>query len=262
MTELSAHDVDVVLGDRPIVRNASVVVRPGELAGLIGPNGAGKSTLLRALCGLLPLARGSVELNGQETKELGAQALARRIAYLPQRHVLHWRLSARQVVALGRLPHAGESAAAHQRAIERAVEHTHIKDLLDQEVDTLSGGERARVMLARALAVESDLLLADEPVAALDPFHALQIMEMLRNLARDGMAVLIVLHDLALAMRFCDRLSLMQNGIVTACGRPTDVLSPDHLALAYRVTGVYSETEGERYVVPWRRADRLREPNN
>jgi iron complex transport system ATP-binding protein len=262
MTELIAHDVDVVLGDRPIVRNAWAVVRPGELAGLIGPNGAGKSTLLRALCGLLPLARGSVQVDGRETKELGARALARRIAYLPQRHVLHWRLRARQVVALGRLPHAGASAAADQRAIDRAVEHTNIEDLLDQEVDTLSGGERARVMLARALAVESDVLLADEPVAALDPFHALQIMEMLRNLAREGMAVLIVLHDLALAMRFCDHLFLMQNGIVTACGRPADVLSPEHLALAYRVTGVYSESEGERYVVPWRRADRIREPNN
>jgi iron complex transport system ATP-binding protein len=262
MTELSAYDVDVVLGGRPVVRNASVVVRPGELAGLIGPNGAGKSTLLRALCGLLPLARGSVQLNGQETKQLGAQALARRIAYLPQRHVLHWRLSARQVVALGRLPHPGAPTVAHQRAIDGAVEHTDIKDLLDQEVDTLSGGERARVMLARALAVESDVLLADEPVAPLDPFYALQIMEMLRNLAREGMTVLIVLHDLAFAMRFCDRLLLMQNGIVTACGRPSDVLSPDHLALAYRITGVYSETEGERYVVPWRRADRLREPNN
>jgi iron complex transport system ATP-binding protein len=262
MTELSAYDVDVVLGGRPIVQNASVVVRPGELAGLIGPNGAGKSTLLRALCGLLPLARGSVQLNGQETKELGSQALARRIAYLPQRRVLHWRLSARQVVALGRLPHTGAPPAVHQRAIDGAVEHTDIKDLLDQEVDTLSGGERARVMLARALAVESDDLLADEPVAPLDPFHALQIMEMLRNLARDGVTVLIVLHDLALAMRFCDRLLLMQNGIVTARGRPSDVLSPDHLALAYRVTGVYSETEGERYVVPWRRADRVREPNN
>jgi iron complex transport system ATP-binding protein len=262
MTELSAYDVDVVLGGRPIVRNASVVVRPGQLAGLIGPNGAGKSTLLRALCGLLPLARGSVRLNGQETKELGAQALARRIAYLPQRHVLHWRLSARQVVALGRLPHTEASTAVHQRAIDGAVEQTDIKELLDQEVDTLSGGERARVMLARALAVKSDVLLADEPVAPLDPFHALQIMEMLRNLAREGLTVLIVLHDLALAMRFCDRLLLMENGIVTASGRPSDVLSPDHLVLAYRVTGAYSETEGERYVVPWRRADRLREPNN
>lgn len=130
MTELSAYDVDIVLGGRPIVRNASVVVRPGELVGLIGPNGAGKSMLLHALCGLLPLARGSMQLDGQETKGLGAHTLARCI--LPQRHVLHWRLSARQVVALGRL-HMGAPTAAHQRAIDGAVEHTDIKDLLNHE---------------------------------------------------------------------------------------------------------------------------------
>jgi iron complex transport system ATP-binding protein len=257
MAELSAYDVDIVVGGRPIVRNASVHVPPGELVGLIGPNGAGKSTLLRALCGLLPLARGSIRLNGQETKELGAHALARQIAYLPQRQVLYWQLNGRQVVELGRLPHVRAPAAEHERAIDKAVERTDIKDLIDQEVDTLSGGERARVMLARALAVESDVLLADEPVAALDPFHALQIMELLRNLAREGMTVLIVLHDLALAMRFCDRLFLMQDGLVTASGPASDVLSPDHLAIAYRVTGIYSETEGQRYVVPWRRAKGL-----
>jgi iron complex transport system ATP-binding protein len=257
MAELSAHEADVVLDGRPIVRNASVQIGRGELVGLIGPNGAGKSTLLRALCGLLPLARGSVRLNSEETKKLRAHALARQIAYLPQRQVLHWQLSARQVVELGRLPHAGAPAAEHERAIGKAVERTDIKDLIDQEVDTLSGGERARVMLARALAVESEVLLADEPVAALDPFHAIQIMELLRNLAREGMTVLIVLHDLTLAMRFCDRLFLMQNGLVTASGRATDVLSPDHLAIAYRVTGIYSETEGQRYVVPWRRAEGL-----
>lgn len=256
MNELAVSNLSVALQDVPIVRDISFAIRAGEIAGVIGPNGAGKSTLLRAVCGLVPVTSGSAALDGQDTAAMTAAARARAIAYLPQRHVLHWDLSLSQTVALGRLPHVAgmdRLTQSDRDAIRRAMETADITGLADRSVGTLSGGEAARAMLARALAVEAPFLLADEPVSALDPYHALHIMQILRDLARSGRAVLVVLHDLTLALRFCDRLLLMRDGRLMAEGAPRDVLVPARLEAAYRVEAEYGTRDGERYIVPWRR---------
>jgi iron complex transport system ATP-binding protein len=258
MTTLAADNLTVNIDGRAIVSAASLDVAAGEIVGLVGPNGAGKSTLLRALVGLTPISGGTVRIDGADRRAMRRSDQARKIAYLPQGQTLHWRLEARQVTALGRLPHTSAArpmTAADEAAIDRALDQADIAALAARKVDTLSGGERARVMLSRALAVEAPLLLADEPVAALDPYHALQIMEMLRGLAKDGRGVLIVLHDLTLALRFCDRLVLMRDGKITASGAPCDVLAADQLAAAYDVSGIYGEADGQAYVVPWKRLE-------
>ncbi|HVV26644.1 MAG TPA: ABC transporter ATP-binding protein [Rhizomicrobium sp.] len=256
MSRLTVRDLSVWLQGAPIVRNVSCAVGAGEIVGVIGPNGAGKSTLLRAACALIPAAAGAAVLDGQEITAMSPDARARAIAYLPQRHVLHWDLSLSQVVSLGRLPHVSgmdRLTPADRDAIGRAMEIAEITAFADRRVGTLSGGELARGMLARALAVEAPLLFADEPVAALDPYHALHIMELLRDLARSGRAVLVVLHDLTLALRFCDRLLLLQGGRLIAEGAPQDVLVPERLEAAYRVNAEYGVRAGEPYIVPWTR---------
>jgi iron complex transport system ATP-binding protein len=256
MSNLAAHNLSVTLQDTQIVREVSCAVQAGEIVGVVGPNGAGKSTLLKAMCGLIPAASGSVVLDGQKIADMTAAARARTIAYLPQRHVLHWDLSLSQTVSLGRLPHVAgmdRLTQADRDAIRQAMETAEITGFAERQVGTLSGGELARGMLARALAVEAPFLFADEPIAALDPYHALHIMQLLRELAQSGRSVLVVLHDLTLALRFCDRLLLMQGGRLVAEGSPQDVLAPAQLQAAYHVEAEYGVRDGERYIVPWRR---------
>ena len=238
MTVLAAQGIAVTLGGRPVLRGVDVAVRPGEVLGLIGANGAGKSTLLRVLAGLRRPDAGTVTLDGAGLDAIGVQRLAVARAYLPQGGAAHWSLTASEIVALGRLPHrrAISDPALHQAAIIRAMDRTGTTDLRDRVLDTLSGGERMRVLLARALAVEAPVLLADEPVAALDPLHQIRIMQLLGALAADGDAVAVVLHDLPLASRFCHRLHLLHDGRVLAEGPPPGVLTDEHLGRAYGVT--------------------------
>lgn len=256
MSDLAIRNLSVSLQDVPIVRDISCTLRAGEIAGVIGPNGAGKSTFLKAACGLTPATGGAITLDGQDIAAMSPAMRARAIAYLPQRHVLHWDLTLSQTVSLGRLPHVSgmdRLAQPDRAAIARAMTTAEITGLADRRVGTLSGGELARGMLARALAAETPFLFADEPVAALDPYHALHIMELLRDLARAGRAVLVVLHDLTLALRFCDRLLLLQGGRLIADGTPQAVLVPERLEAAYRVTAEYGARDGEPYIVPWGR---------
>jgi len=238
--KLEATGITVTTRGRTIVDGAGLSLAPGELVGLIGPNGAGKSTLLRALLGITPRDAGTVTLNGAELGAMPAQARARAIAFLPQDRRVEWRLTSRDVVMLGRYPHQagfGGSTQADRDAVSRAIAAVEGEALLDRPVSVLSGGERTRILLARALAVEAPLLLADEPIAALDPYHQLHVMEILQARARSGMGVLAVIHDLALAARFMDRLVLMNAGQILANGTPAAVLTPENLAAAYRIAG-------------------------
>lgn len=235
---LEASNITVHARGRAIVDGAGLTVAPGELVGLIGPNGAGKSTLLRAILGLTPRLSGNVTLDGADFAAMPARERARAIAFLPQDRRVEWRLTAHDVVMLGRYPHQagfGGATVADREAVARAVAAVEGEALLDRPVAVLSGGERTRILLARALAVEAPILLADEPVAALDPYHQLHVMEILQARARSGAGVLAVIHDLALAARFMDRLVLMDAGRVLASGVPAAVLTPQNLATAYRI---------------------------
>ncbi|MBX3551028.1 MAG: ABC transporter ATP-binding protein [Pseudolabrys sp.] len=232
MTMLRAERVDVVLHGRAIVSDASVTLKPGELTALVGPNGAGKTTLMRALAGLLP-ANGSIRLKDRPLADFTLRERARSIAYLPQGNVFHWPLDVAAVVALGRHPHADPFSpltGTDRAAVAHALAAAQIEDLAERIVTTLSGGERARVALARVLATEADILFADEPTASLDPRHQLVVMDLLRGIARRGGAVLAIIHDLGLAARFADRVLVMQRGRIVADAAPREALSDARLA--------------------------------
>ncbi|MBU0724795.1 MAG: ABC transporter ATP-binding protein [Alphaproteobacteria bacterium] len=253
---LEARDLTIALDDRPVVQQAGLALAAGDFVGLLGPNGAGKTTLLRALAGLLLPQFGSVRLDGQPLTALPAADRARRLAYLPQGAECHWPLSVAALVALGRLPHRAPWAALSPvdiAAIDAAMAFTDVRHLADRPVTRLSGGERARVLLARALAVDPAILLADEPVAGLDPGHQLDVMALLAARAQAGGAVLVVLHDLTLAARFCRRLVLLQAGRILADGPPEAVLTPANLRAAYGIDAHISHTDEGLLVVPGRR---------
>ena len=243
--------VSVALGARRVVDNVSADLAGGVI-GLIGPNGAGKSTLVRAIAGLVP-AEGAILIDGAPVAALAPGERARRIAYLPQGQTVHWPLTAERLVALGRLPHLAPFARpgkADADAIERALERTELQPLRDRPVDQLSGGERARVLLARALAVEAPLLLADEPLAALDPAHQIEVMALLRAEAARGGTVIAVLHDLTLAARWCDQLLLIDHGRLVADGTPREVLTAERIGSVYGVSAFIGEAQGEPLIVP------------
>jgi iron complex transport system ATP-binding protein len=251
---LELGGVGVTLGGREIVRDVSATLAAGALTALIGPNGAGKTTLLRALAGLLP-ATGGMRLDGRDLAAMSPAERARLIAYLPQGHQAHWPLPARDIVALGRFPHGGRDpsrlSSADAGIVAEAMRRADCAAFADRNVLTLSGGERARVMMARVLAVQAPVLLADEPTAALDPRHQLEIMSVLREEARRGALVIAVTHDLALAARFASRVLLMRDGGLAADGAPAKVLTPATLREVYGVEARMIAVDGETLVLPW-----------
>ena len=238
MVTLSTRALSVRLGGRRVLDGVSLDFGAGGLVGVIGPNGAGKSSLLRAMLGLVAPEQGRVTIDGVALSQVPRKTLARRIAYLAQGQAIHWPLSVERLVSLGRLPHLAPMSRVspvEAAAIERAMERADVSRFRDRIVTELSGGERARVLLARALAVEADALLVDEPLAALDPGHQIDVMALLRREAEDGRLVVVVLHDLTIAARHCDRLVLLDAGRVVADGAPGAVLTPDRLAQVYGI---------------------------
>ncbi|GEO80774.1 ABC transporter ATP-binding protein [Pararhodospirillum oryzae] len=246
---IDLENVGVVLDGRPVLANVTASLGAPGLVGLIGPNGAGKTTLLRALAGLVA-SQGRVLMNGQPLARLSPAERARQVAYLAQERAVHWPLSVREVVALGRLPHRGQGHD-DQAAIDRALDETGVRAFADRPIGHLSGGERARVLLARALAVEAPVLLADEPVAALDPHHQLAMMGLLRRHAEAGALVMVVVHDLISAARFCHRLILLDRGGVVADGPPDAVLTEPTLATHYRVRAVFPQVGTQALPLAW-----------
>jgi iron complex transport system ATP-binding protein len=266
---LVARGVGVTYGARVALQPVAVELARGELVALVGPNGAGKTSLLKALAGLLPHS-GTVTWSGAALDSLEPRARARVIAYLPQTPGLHWPMTARDLVGLGRLPHRAFGAAPSdddRSATDWALEQTETTAFAERSVDRLSSGERARVLLARALAVRAPVLLVDEPIATLDPYHQLQVMATLREYAdgsasrpaeagdapADGALVVAVLHDLSLAARFCTRVLLLDGGVVVDDDRPERALSARALERHYRVEPLVTTYQGEPLIVPWRR---------
>lgn len=248
MAELVVDGVHVTLGGRTVVRGASLRVGPGELVALLGPNGAGKTMLLRAVLGLVARAGGSVTAGGGDPARLDAAERARRVAYLPQSRPLAWPVRVHDVVALGRFAHGaspGRLEGGDAAAVERALSACGLGPLAQRRCDTLSGGELARTHLARALAAETPLLLADEPTEAQDPLHQVQVMSLIRAYVDAGNGALVVLHEAALAARFAHRLAWIREGRIVADGPAEATLTPERMAQVYGVRAAVRRLDGE-----------------
>ena len=257
MVTIAARGLGVELGGRLVLEAVDVALAPGALIGVIGPNGAGKSTLARALVGLVPPSRGIVEITGDDVSLLSPAAIARRVAYLPQGSTLHWPLSVERLVGLGRLPHLGPFSRIgpeDRDAVRKAMRDTDTLHLAGRAATELSGGERARVMLARALATGAPALIADEPLASLDPGHQFEIMALLAARAAGGALVVLLLHDLTMAARFCGRLLLIDKGRLVADGPPAAVLTDERLEQVYGITAWKGEMRGQKLLIPFSRA--------
>jgi iron complex transport system ATP-binding protein len=257
---LSTQALEVYYDNRRAVQPTSLELGSNGLVALVGPNGAGKSSLIKAVAGVLA-HKGAVAWCGTAVNQMAARERARTIAYLAQAPTVHWPLSARDVVALGRLAHRGYGSAptdTDRATVEWAMQQTATTELAGRSVGSLSIGERARVLLARSLAVRAPVLLVDEPIAMLDPFHQLTIMGMLQRYAADGprdegpALVVAVLHDLTLAARFCSRVLLMTDGRVVADGTPAKTLEVEHVRRHYHVEPFITRHNDEPVIVPWR----------
>ncbi|MFZ2172453.1 MAG: heme ABC transporter ATP-binding protein [Rhodococcus sp. (in: high G+C Gram-positive bacteria)] len=232
---LRAIDIDVVRGHRPVLEQVSVDVRVGEVLVLVGPNGAGKSTLLAALSGDQPVQSGEVHLDDRNLTEWTMAGMAQRRAVLPQQNTVGFSFTARQVIAMGRTPWARtQRSSEDEAAITEAMRLCDVEAFADRPFTALSGGERARVALARILAQRTETILLDEPTAALDLGHQETVMRLTRSRAEHGTAVVVVLHDLALASAYADRVIVLEKGRVAADGPPGDVLSEELLTRVYR----------------------------
>lgn len=249
MTGLKVSNLAVSLGGRLTVDGVSFGLDRGALLGVVGPNGAGKSTLLKALAAVTPYT-GSVQWDEQELNAIPATVLARRRAYLPQGGNVHWPLAARAVVALGRFPFGDAATTAGQAAVAAAMQSAGVTHLAERPIQELSGGERARVLLARGLASDASLIIADEPAAQLDPRHAWQALSVLRAAADNGAMVIVALHDLTAAARLCDRVLMMDEGRVRAFGPPTEVVTQERLSAVFGIDAHIGHRDGAPYVVP------------
>lgn len=237
MAELVAKNLSVTAGGKPILSQASLSLQQGEFVAVLGPNGAGKTTLARAMLGVEGHT-GACDLDGAPVTSLTPMDRARKIAYLPQIRPLAWPASVRDVVALGRYAHGaaiGRLTGPDAGAVDRALSACDLHRLAGRSTDTLSGGELARVHLARAFAAEAPLMVADEPVAALDPRHQFQTMSLLRRYVGDGNGALVILHDIAFAARFADRLVWMKDGRIVADGPVEDTLTEARLEEVYGI---------------------------
>jgi len=247
-------DLTVESAGRTRLGGVSLAADAGEIVGVIGPNGAGKSTLLGVLAGIERRWTGSITVIAREQRNWDRLAYAATVSYLPQEFRCEWALSVADLVRLGASRGQGFGWRAGSGEIKDSAwvyDAFDLAALRERIFNTLSGGEKARAVLAAAVAGRPPVLLADEPIASLDAYHQIEAMEHLRRLASEGTAVIIVLHDLTFAARYCDRLVLLDAGAVAATGRPNDVLRPETLARVYHVRALFGEHDGERYVVPW-----------
>ncbi|KQB84016.1 heme ABC transporter ATP-binding protein [Corynebacterium lowii] len=251
---LEARNLSVRVRERELLHDVSVGVRPGEVLGLIGPNGAGKSTLLAALAGDLSPAAGTVLLDGKPHAEYRPREAARLRAVMTQDTTVSFAHLVRDVVALGRTPWPRDTQR-DAAMVDYALDTVQVRHLEDREVTTLSGGERARVALARVLAQEARCVLLDEPTAAMDLGHQEHALLLARHLADTGIGVIVVLHDLAAATRVCDRVALLCAGELVAVGSPAEVCTAPRLSEVYQWPVAVGESpEGGLWIRPQRAA--------
>ena len=251
MTELAATGLRVVRGKRAILDGVALRARAGDCVAVIGANGAGKSTLLAALAGLLVPDAGSIVLNERALAEYGRTELARRRAYLPQNPRCEWPISVERLVALGLtpvLPAFGPLPDTERARVNAVLEASDLTLQRAQAATTLSGGELARSMLARALVGDPEIVIVDEPMAGLDPRHALDASARLKALALSGKLVIAAVHDLALAARFANRILALHRGRVAADGAPAETLTPELVRSVFDVTARITHANGATFV--------------
>jgi iron complex transport system ATP-binding protein len=251
---LAALGLSAGYGERIVVSSASFTVAPGQLLVVLGPNGCGKTTLLKTCIGLLPALGGSATLEGGDVSSLAPRARARIAAWVPQVAEAVWSYRVREIVAQGRYPHRGAFQSLgddDQAAVSAALDAMDIRALADRPVSSLSGGEARRVLIARALAQDTPLLVLDEPAAHLDPGRQMELMELLHGLARSGKAVAISVHDVNIARRFADLALLVGQDGNSSFGPPEQILTPDSLENAYDTSFVHGSHESYgNYVLP------------
>lgn len=234
-----------------ILDDINVSLQSGELIGVIGANGAGKSTFIQLAAGLLTPRQGTIHCCGDDLAFLPASERAKKMAYLPQSPQVDWPLTVKQIAGLGRLPHQNwwaQESDADVLAVANALLQTDMTSLSERRMDTLSGGERLRAMIARMVATQAELWLADEPLAALDILHQLQIVQLFKRHCADGGSAVMVVHDLNMAARFCDKLLLLHHGKRLAFGAPDSVLTTDNVQMALGVVATLARHDGHLMV--------------
>ncbi|MFB6094096.1 MAG: heme ABC transporter ATP-binding protein [Halanaeroarchaeum sp.] len=251
---VAVEDVTVEVGENAVLEDVSMRAEEGAFVGLIGPNGSGKTTLLRTIAGILDPREGAVRVGGTSMDALSSRAASRRVAVVPQDTHLAFDFDVRDVVEMGRTPYRSRVSIGERPdvgTVEEAMARTSVADLADRSVDEISGGERQRVLLARALAQDTPVLLLDEPTASLDINHQVRTLEIVRSLVGEGRTVVAAIHDLNLAAHYCDDLVLLGDGEVLATGDPTAVLTEDHLEAAFGTQAVVTShpVTGAVYVV-------------
>jgi iron complex transport system ATP-binding protein len=244
---LEARGIDVEIGGTPILRGADLTVSAGELVAIVGPNGAGKSTLARAVSGLQGTAAGSVRWSGREVGEMRGRELARVRAFVPQRMPVPAGVTVQEAVTIGRSSHLRplrRLTAVDRDAIDGAVERARVTRFAERALTTLSGGELQRVQIAIGLAQEAPVLIADEPTSQLDLGATVGVATLLRELADDGLTILLVVHDLALAAAVADRVVVVSDGRTVAAGAPGEVLTVERLAEVWETDAQLTEHDG------------------
>jgi len=240
MSLLSIKDLSVNFYDRVVLDNVSIDVGSGECIGLLGANGAGKTTFLRAALGLMP-HHGISSLSMMKPSEK-----AKQVAWMPQSRNVAWPVSVENLVMLGRIPHIAswhKPTAEDEAKIASVMTMMNLNDIKARPVTNLSGGEQARVLIARVLAQDTPLIMADEPVAGLDPAQQILTMQVFLDIARSGRSVIVSLHDIGIAARYCTRIIMLSEHKILADGSPVDVLTHDNLARVFNIRAFYQETE-------------------
>ncbi len=253
---IQANNITLTFGQRVILNSLNINIGAGELVGLIGPNGAGKTSLLRILAKLQTADTGTVQLDGQNLDQINRKQLAQSIGYLAQGAPAHWPLQVRRLIELGRLPYLspwGKLSDHDRQIVDLAIHQAEVEHLSERVVSTLSGGERLRVLIARMFATEPNIILADEPIAALDPYHQLHIMELFRDHCERGGSAVVVMHDLNMAARFCHRLALLHEGSIVSEGAPEQVLQPQQLREVYGIEAELQQHDSGLTVLPKKR---------
>ena len=236
---LDIHALSVSFDENSVLNKVSLTVAPGEILAVIGPNGVGKSTLVRAISGVVPIDSGQVHVDGVSIQALSPAQRARYMAVVPQAQLLPVTFSVWQTVLLGRTPYLGWLGKSSHQDLERvrwALRQTNISGLAERAINTLSGGEKQRVLLARALAQDAPVLLLDEPTTYLDLNHQASLLQLIRRLRDENdLAVLMVIHDLNLASKYADRIAIMVEGRIYDSGTPSEVLTGENLSAAFQV---------------------------